>query len=327
MRVSILIPTLNRLALLKETLDSARQQTYPDLEILVSDNGSTDRTRDYVAQVSAADPRVRLLPARPSPDMFSNFNYLVEQSGGDAFCILSDDDRLLPEYVDHLVRPLIADAAIVASFCDHWVMSGTGERLVEASDENSRAYGRTALPGGCVADAMEVALAQTMSVVFALFRSSVFKAERFDLSCGGVADVDYAIRAARAGRLYYVAERLAEYRAHAGTVTSTKTAFMLDGAIQAYGKHRFDQPAHEALRLARLRQAYAVKALFSCSKDRAQWRESLRGYLRSGGSVAHPKILLSCAWAALPMGVSEALRAAVKSVIAPPRTTPGTPTR
>ena len=312
MRVSILIPTLNRLALLKDALDSARHQTYPDVEILVSDNGSVDRTREYVAQVSAVDARVRLLPARPSPDMFSNFNYLVEQSGGDAFCILSDDDRLLPEYVDHLVRPLIADPEVVASFCDHWIMSTTGERRVEDTDENSRAYGRTALPAGRVADPVQAALSQSISVVFALFRSSVFKRERFDLACGGAADIDYAIRAARAGALYYVAERLAEYRAHAGTVTSTRSAFMMDGAIAAYAKHHFDRPPHEALRLARLRQAYAVKALFACSKDRAQWRESIRGYRNSGGSLATPKILLSFAWAMLPKAVSEALRAAAK---------------
>jgi len=313
MRVSILIPTLNRLALLKDALDSARHQTYPDVEILVSDNGSVDRTREYVAQVSAVDSRVRLLPARPSPDMFSNFNYLVEQSGGDAFCILSDDDRLLPEYVDHLVRPLIADPEVVASFCDHWIMSTTGERRVEDTDENSRAYGRTALPAGRVADPVQAALSQSISVVFALFRSSVFRRERFDLACGGAADIDYAIRAARAGALYYVAERLAEYRAHAGTVTSTRSAFMMDGAIAAYAKHHFDQPSHEALRLARLRQAYAVKALFACSKDRAQWRESIRGYRNSGGSLATPKILLSFAWAMLPKAVSEALRAAAKT--------------
>ncbi|HTM33891.1 MAG TPA: hypothetical protein VL263_21405, partial [Vicinamibacterales bacterium] len=117
---------------------------------------------------------------------------------------------------------------------------------------------------------------------------------------------------ARAGALYYVAERLAEYRAHAGTVTSTRSAFMMDGAITAYAKHHFDQPPHEALRLARLRQAYAVKALFACSKDRAQWRESIRGYRNSGGSLATPKILLSFAWAMLPKAVSEALRAAAK---------------
>src|SRR5436190_2130864 len=165
MRVSILIPTLNRLALLKETLESARSQTHPDLEILVSDNGSTDRTRDYVAEASAVDARVRLLPARPSPDMFSNFNYLVEQSAGDAFCIVSDDDRLLPEYVSHLVRPLMADPGVVASFCDHWIISAAGERLDDASDRNSAAYGRTTLPEGRVSDPIVTAMSQTISVV------------------------------------------------------------------------------------------------------------------------------------------------------------------
>ena len=97
-----------------------------------------------------------------------------------------------------------------------------------------------------------------------------------------------------------------------------------------YAKHRFDQPAHEARRLARLRQAYAVKALFICSKDRAQWLESIRGYRRSGGSLVSPNILLSCVWAALPKGAGEMMRAAVKSLralSAPRQKTPGTPSR
>ena len=104
----------------------------------MSDNGSTDGTRDFVAAIAAADPRVRLLPCKPSPEMLPNFNHLIEKSRGDAFCILPDDDRLLPEFAGKLAAPLAADPSIVASFCDHRIVSASGERLPEASDRNSR---------------------------------------------------------------------------------------------------------------------------------------------------------------------------------------------
>jgi len=320
-KVSILIPTFNRLALLTESLESARRQTYSNLEILVSDNGSTDRTREFVEGIAAGDRRVRLLPLRASPQMFSNFNYLIEQSAGDAFCLLADDDRLLPDYAEQLVGPLAGDKASAVSFCDHWIISAEGARLAEGSDRHSHFYGRASLAPGRVADPIAVVLRQTMSVMFAMYRSSVFRNTRFDLACGGAADVDFAIRAARAGELFYVDRRLAEYRAHASTVTATRTSFMLDGAMHAYGKHTFDNPVHEGIRRSRLRAGCRAKAVYACTRNRREWWESVQRYRQSGGSLARPAILLSCALAALPHQAAETVRGCLKGVraVAKPR--------
>jgi glycosyltransferase involved in cell wall biosynthesis len=314
MKVSILIPTLNRLALLRESLESARRQTYRDLEILVSDNGSADGTREFVAESAARDPRVRLLTDSPIPEMLSNFNHLIRQSGGDAFCILPDDDRLLPQFVEKLLAPLAADPDVVASFCDHWIITTAGERLQTSSDRNSRQYGRTDLAGGRIADPVTIALHQTLTVPFTLYRASALRREFFDLTCGGAADVDYGIRAARAGGLYYVDERLGEYRTHAGMTTATRTAFMIDGAIRAYSKHSFPDGRHEKLRIGILRSRYLVKAVYTCTRNRREWWDSVRMYTRTGGSPVHPRLLLSCGLAMLPHGVGEAVRGGLKAV-------------
>ena len=55
--VSILIPTHNRPEYFKQALASARQQTYPNIEIVVSDDSDDDRTRHYV-ETEVSDPRV-----------------------------------------------------------------------------------------------------------------------------------------------------------------------------------------------------------------------------------------------------------------------------
>src|SRR6266545_4303346 len=98
MRVSVLIPSYNRLAFLREAVQSAREQTHSDLEILISDDGSTDGTREYVAELAKSDSRIRLLTGNPKRGIFSNMNYLVSNSAGDAFCVLGDDDRLRPKF-------------------------------------------------------------------------------------------------------------------------------------------------------------------------------------------------------------------------------------
>ena len=67
--VSIVIPALNEEQALSACLDSVLGQTHRELEVLVLDGGSTDRTRELVAQYQAVDDRVRLIenPGRIAP--------------------------------------------------------------------------------------------------------------------------------------------------------------------------------------------------------------------------------------------------------------------
>jgi glycosyltransferase involved in cell wall biosynthesis len=55
--ITIAIPTFNRFQLLKSAIDSALNQTYPNIEVLVCDNASTDLTEFMVGQCT--DPRLR----------------------------------------------------------------------------------------------------------------------------------------------------------------------------------------------------------------------------------------------------------------------------
>ena len=97
--VSIGIPTYNRAdGYLKECIASAVKQTYPAVEIIVSDNCSNDNTEELVA--GFADPRIRYHRLRKNIGANNNFNYLVEQAGGDYFLLLHDDDLIDPDFVE-----------------------------------------------------------------------------------------------------------------------------------------------------------------------------------------------------------------------------------
>jgi GT2 family glycosyltransferase len=313
MRVSILIPTLNRRDYLAEALASCLNQQLLPYEILISDDGSTDGTRDTVQQIAAQEPCVRLLTENPRPSIFDNFNYLISEASGDAFCILGDDDVIEPDYLARLVAALSHSDEVVAAFCDHTVIDGEGRLLSSTGAANSELRGRTALAEGLVAEPLQIALAGTLCVGFALFRSSVFRKEAFDLTCKEAADVDYAIRAASLGGLFYVKNSLARYRQHAGTATQSRSLSHNDGLLHALTKYRF-RGADEALRRKQLAQTLLSRAQLLATTDRMAALTSAVDCLAMGGSPWRPRWLVAVALAASPRPIAVRVQRSLRKL-------------
>lgn len=95
-RLTIVIPTVSRPHLVGRAVESALAQTARDIEILVSDNGSTDKTQEVLSRYR--DPRLRLLRREKTIPAAAHGNYLImEQVRGELMLALSDDDFLEPE--------------------------------------------------------------------------------------------------------------------------------------------------------------------------------------------------------------------------------------
>ncbi len=95
-RLTIAIPTVNRARLVGRAIESALAQTSPDIEILVSDNGSTDDTPVVIAGHAARGLRTFRHATTMSAARHGTF--LMEQARGEFFVGLSDDDFLEPEF-------------------------------------------------------------------------------------------------------------------------------------------------------------------------------------------------------------------------------------
>jgi hypothetical protein len=104
-KVTIGIPTRNRQDYLMLAVRSALAQTYSDIEILVSDNASTDRTLSSLRAID--DPRLVVLTQPVDIGMAGNFNACLNSASGEFFLMLSDDDLLEPTAVARLVAPLL----------------------------------------------------------------------------------------------------------------------------------------------------------------------------------------------------------------------------
>lgn len=103
MLVSVYIITFNRLSLLKRALASVKAQTYPNIEIVVVDDGSTDGTVEYLQQ-EMAQGSVRALFNEKNLGLPISRNRAIEATQGEFITGLDDDDYFLPQRVAKFIE-------------------------------------------------------------------------------------------------------------------------------------------------------------------------------------------------------------------------------
>jgi hypothetical protein len=116
-RVTVGVPTYNRAAALPRALTSVLAQTFADLELIVSDNASTDETPEVCRAFAQDDSRVRVVRRPHNIGLTGNFNALLHEATGEFVMVLADDDWLDPDYVERCV-------ALLDARPDHVVASG-----------------------------------------------------------------------------------------------------------------------------------------------------------------------------------------------------------
>jgi glycosyltransferase involved in cell wall biosynthesis len=111
--VTVGIPTFNRPQGLARTLTSICAQTYRNLEIIVSDNASTDSAvREVVSDFIEKDGRVSYHRHSKNRGVMANFSSLVPRANGEFFMWAADDDRWEPFFIARCVERLHADPAL-----------------------------------------------------------------------------------------------------------------------------------------------------------------------------------------------------------------------
>lgn len=94
--ISCITPTFNRAHILPRTIESNINQTYPDWEMIIVDDGSDDNTEEVVKRYVSKDKRIRYFK-NPGKGGNSARNYGIKQAKGEWIAFLDDDDESLPE--------------------------------------------------------------------------------------------------------------------------------------------------------------------------------------------------------------------------------------
>ena len=104
--VTIVLQTYNRRNLVPCALESAKNQTYKNIEILVGDNHSIDGTEEYFQEQLKLDSRIRYYRHSENIGMVGNANFLLDRVEGEYFIFLNDDDWLDLDYVEKSIEYL-----------------------------------------------------------------------------------------------------------------------------------------------------------------------------------------------------------------------------
>ena len=126
-RVSVGLPVHNGEAFLGEAIESVLGQTFGDLELVITDNASSDGTAEICRRYQAADPRVVVHRNPTNLGAARNFNLAFQLSRAPMFRWMAADDLLEPTCLEHCVEVLDADPSVILSHTDVKIIDGDGE--------------------------------------------------------------------------------------------------------------------------------------------------------------------------------------------------------
>ena len=102
--VTVAIPTYNGALYLEECLESAINQTFSDIEIVIVDDCSTDGTPDIAEKFSRLDSRIKILRNKTRLGLVENWNKSIQYSTGEWIKFLFQDDVLYESCIEKMLR-------------------------------------------------------------------------------------------------------------------------------------------------------------------------------------------------------------------------------
>ena len=141
---SVIIPSFNGAHLLPACLDSLAKQTYPNVEVIVADGASTDRTHELLA---GGYPNVRLIALQRNLGFTGNVNAGLRAARGDVLCLLNNDAQADVDWVAACVESLAShpDVGSVASkvlYADGGRINSAGDLLCRNGSPQQRGNGQ-----------------------------------------------------------------------------------------------------------------------------------------------------------------------------------------
>lgn len=234
--VSILTPTYNHEKYLADCIESVLNQTYSDWEMIILNDGSTDRTAEIAASYRDKEPRIRLVN-QENVGIFrlsETYNKGVNLSNGSYLAILEGDDCWEPQKLEKQVAALESDPAAVLCWSMARCVNADKSQVyytapdLDASDANF--YGNE--PVGSILNIFlyrNCIPALTILVKKAgVVQIGGFK-QVFDLP---LVDLPTLYELAMVGRFIFLPEVLGDWRNYANQVTKTYPAVMTAGFYQ-----------------------------------------------------------------------------------------------
>lgn len=286
-RVSVVVPIYNQEPFIRETVESVLAQDYANIELVLSDDGSTDGTSEILRRYEADHPQqVKVVRSERNTGIAGAFNRGLDAHTGDYVAWLGGDDVMLPGKLTRQVAVLEARPDAVGCCHDAEVFDSASGRTYGRFTEvyNGR---RGVRDGGVelLLDPTYLMLPSTMMV-----RSAAVGDLRYDPRVRVSNDWLFDIQLFRYGRVIGLDDVLARYRRHEGNATSQVSDTLEDAlVVLAIAEARYPE-LHRLIRRRRVGAIFAEASIrMRLGQTRAAWRY-IRAAAGAGGLVCAAKV-------------------------------------
>ena len=225
-RVSVVLPTHNRITLLERAVESVLGQSAADLELIIVDDASEDGTGAYLAALEKRDTRVRIVRTPTALGGAGARNEGVRLCRGEWTAFLDDEDHWLPTKLQCQLDLLGVNPSAIACSCGYVRCLPSGSRKEVSVLANATL--RQLLEGSALGSA---SLCMCSTRVLAQIGG-------FDSTLKSAQDMDLWIRLRQNGDIEVCREYLVLYQVHSGPRISTEMNSQYAGSRRLYFKHR-----------------------------------------------------------------------------------------
>lgn len=197
-RVSVLIGAYNNEATIERAARSMLAQTVYDLELLIVDDGSTDRTAEVARRIAVADPRVRVLTMPANVGIARSLNAGLQAAAAPNVAVLDADDWSDQPRLERQLEVLDADPAIAVVGC----------RMREVDERGAELVPRTSFAAGEVNDVL-MRFNPIPNTSSAFRRHAALAVGGYDPRYRWAAEYDLWLRLAEHHRIFALDEALA----------------------------------------------------------------------------------------------------------------------
>jgi glycosyltransferase involved in cell wall biosynthesis len=223
-KISIIMATYNRANYLPRAVNSVLNQSYPNIELIIIDDGSADNTEEVVK--SFKDNRIRFIKNEHNQGMSVARNRGFDSAGGDYLALFDDDDELLPGALETVAAEF---RSLTAKGIDaRWIWFNGAEA------ETQKSSGRAIKEDSYVSYEDELCGKMNQDYFVVLERSLLSDQDRFDPLCWGYEHLLW-LKLFRKSRAYYISKTLRRnYIEHPGRVSSFESRLKhLSGSVYA----------------------------------------------------------------------------------------------
>lgn len=225
--VSVVIPTYNRAGFIMQAINTVRQQTYANWELIVVDDCSTDNTREVVG--SLGDERIQYVRHEQNQGGSAARNTGIKHASGKYIAPLDSDDEWSANKLEKQVE--VAESSpenIAGIYCDRKLLNPGGETKMVTNVESDFGLTRKFLLGNVIGGA---------SVVM-LRKEALEEVGLFDPDCKAKQDTDLWLRLSLKYGFRHAPDCLVINHNEHDTRISTNTNSTINGRIYFYNKHK-----------------------------------------------------------------------------------------